>query len=146
MRTLRTIPPRLGTALAICAASACQTMRTVQPAQLSRSTISRVWITKGNDSTIVLMHPEVHGDTLAGFVDGEYEEMRLSDARSLRARRPAPARTALVTVAGTAAAIGALVYFENRPYVGGGEACSQAVQQQQQIQLHCTGYGDAWTR
>jgi hypothetical protein len=145
MKTLHATPPRLLAALLLCAVSACHTMKPVPPSQFSSRTIHRVWITKGNDSAIVLVSPQLRGDTLAGFVNGEYEEMPLSEARSLRAREPAYRRTALLAGAATAAAIAALVYFENRPYVGGGEACTGTIQQQQAT-LHCDGMGDARTR
>jgi len=146
MKASRAVPPRLVAMLLLCAATACETMKPLQPSQLSSQTINRVWVTRGNDSAIVLMHPEVRGDTLAGFVNGQYEEMPLSEARTLRAREPARGRTALLASAVAAAALGGLLYFENRSYVGSGEACSGAIQQQQQINLHCDGQGDAWTR
>ena len=58
--------------LLVCAVSACHTMKPVQPSQPSSQTINRVWITKGNDSAIVLVHPQLRGDTLAGFVNGAW--------------------------------------------------------------------------
>ena len=145
MTTLRAVPPRLLATLLICAVSACHTMKPIQPSQLSSQTIHRLWFTKGNGSAIVLVNPQLRGDTLAGFVNGEYEEMPLSETHSLRAREPAYGRTGLLAGALTAAAIATLVYFENRPYVGGGEACSGAIQQQQ-VNLHCDGQGDARSR
>jgi hypothetical protein len=146
MKTLHAAPPRLLATLLVCAVSACHTMKPVRPSQLSSNTINRVWITKGNDSAIVLVNPQLRGDTLAGFVNGEYEEMPLSEARSLRARAPAYGRTALLAGAATAAAIAGLIYFENRSYVGGGEACSGAIRQQLQANLQCDGQGDARSR
>jgi hypothetical protein len=146
MKTLRAAPPRLLATLLVCAVSACHTMKPVQPSQLSSKPINRVWITKGNDSAIVLVNPQLRGDTLAGFVNGAYAEMPLSEARSLRAREPAYRRTALLAGAATAAAIAGLIYFENRSYVGGGEACSGTIRQQLQANLQCDGQGDARSR
>jgi len=131
--------------LLVCAVTACHTMKPVQPATLSSKSINRIWITKANDSAIVLAEPQLRGDTLAGFVNGQYEEMPLSDARSLRAREPAYGRTALLAGALTAAAVAGLIYFENRSYVGGGEACAGDITQQQ-ANLHCNGLGDARSR
>jgi len=125
--------------LLLCAALGCHTMRPVEPAQLSSKTLERVWITKTDDLSIVLVDPKLRGDTLAGFVDGAYQEMPLAQARSLRAREPDYGRTALLAGTATAAAIAGFIYFENRSYVGGGEACSDDIQQQQQIDLHCGG-------
>jgi hypothetical protein len=142
MKKLYRVSPRLVTTLLVCGVSACHTMKPIQPSQLSSETIYRVWITKGNDSAIVLADPQVRGDTLAGFVNGAYQELSLSEVRSLRARQPAYGRTALLAGALTAAAVAGLVYFENRSYVGGGEACAGDITQQQ-ANLHCNGLGDA---
>ncbi len=128
-----------------CAVSACHSMKPVKPDELSGKSIHRLWITTAHDSTIVLADPQLRGDTLAGFVNGAYEEMPLSETRSLRAREPAVARTALLAGALTGAAIAGLAYFENRSYVGGGEACQGDITQQQ-ASLHCNGLGDARSR
>jgi hypothetical protein len=125
--------------LLVAAAAACHKMRPVEAAQLSNKTLERVWVTKTDDLSIVIVDPQLRGDTLAGFVDGAYQEMPLSQARSMRAREPDYGRTALLAGAATAAALASFVYFENRSYVGGGEACSEDIQQQQQIDLHCGG-------
>jgi hypothetical protein len=142
MKKLYGASPRLVAALLLCAVSACHTVQPIQPSQLSSKAIYRVWITKANDSAIVLADPQLRGDTLAGFVNGAYQEMALSEVRSLRAREPAYGRTALLAGALTAAAVAGLMYFENRSYVGGGEACSGDITQQQ-ANLHCNGLGDA---
>src|SRR5579872_2415168 len=124
----------LAAALVGCAIAACHTMKLVPPSELSSKAFTRVWITKGGNSA-VLMEPQVRGDTLAGFVNGEYREMPLAEAGAVRARVPAWGRTALLGGALTATAVAALVYFENRSYVGGGSACTGAIQQQQQALL-----------
>ena len=142
MPTFHAISRRLRALLLAGILSACHSLKPVQPSTLSSKSINRVWITKANDSAIVLAEPQLRGDTLVGFVNGQYQEMPLSDARSLRAREPAFGRTALLAGALTAAAVMGLIYFENRSYVGGGEACSGDITQQQ-ANLHCNGLGDA---
>jgi hypothetical protein len=47
----------------------------------------------------------------------------LSDAIAIRARRPAPLRTAVVVVASSAFLLGGLIYMEHRPDVGNATTC-----------------------
>ena len=130
---------RLLTASLVALLAACHSMRPVEPAQLSTKSYTRVWITTAGNKTVVLAEPALRGDTLSGFIDGAYTEMPVTDAHSMRAMQPAVGRTVLLAGAASAAAIAGFIYYENRSYVGSGEACSIEVQQQQQIDLHCGG-------
>ena len=94
----------------------CHSMHPVQPSLASGW--ERVWVTRPDHSTVIIHAPEVRGDTLAGFIDGIYREMPLSDAVAMAARERAPGRTAALVLSGGAATFALLLYFGNRSYVG----------------------------
>jgi hypothetical protein len=54
-----------------------------------------VWVTRSDDSVLALEKARVLGDTLAGFVNGEFQELSFAEVRGVSARRIDRARTAL---------------------------------------------------
>lgn len=74
----------------------CTTLKPVADANsyVSTSRPSEVWV-KTDDRTVLLEGPRLLGDTLVGFVDGEYREFLPGEVRSMQVRRPASGRTAL---------------------------------------------------
>src|SRR5262245_53820716 len=56
---------------------------------------SNIWITKSDNSVVKMQAPKLLGDTLVGYVNGEFQEMRLSQTKQIQAKRPAPGRTAI---------------------------------------------------
>jgi len=138
-RLLQAVALRFFGAVLISVLVACHTMRAVQPSQIGSMSFPRVWVTLIDSSSFVLARPSLRGDTLTGFVDGAYREMPVSDARSMRALEPARLRTALLAGGASVALLGAFAYFQNRSYVGPGEACGTDVMQEQQVDLHCGG-------
>lgn len=90
-------------------ALACSTLAPVRQAPTAFITAhapDAVWITKTDNSVVVLEGPKVLGDTLGGFVGRDYVEIPLSSVQSLSARRPAKGRTALLIGASVVAAGG----------------------------------------
>jgi hypothetical protein len=143
-RPLAAPAARPGLLRLVCAAfaiatAACHSMRPVQPSQLVATSIKRIWVTQADHSTVVVDAPQLRGDTLQGFVDGQYREMPLSQATSIQTLRSARGRTTLLAVAAGVAALGAFAYFENRSYVGTSEACSPAYIAQGPVDAHCGG-------
>jgi hypothetical protein len=110
-------------ATGVFATAACHSIRPVQPTQLVSGAFTAVRVTAADRSTVILHAPHLNGDTLAGFVDGEYREMLLSQTEAITARTRAPGRTlALGLVVGTST-LATLIYFANRSYVGDGQTC-----------------------
>lgn len=94
--------------------AACQTTGVVgYPAEfIATKGPTHVWVTQPDDRVVELSNPQVHGDTLAGFADGNYVEMPLSSVKLMKGQFPAPARTALlagVAAIGTAAIVAAMM-------------------------------------
>ena len=87
---------------AALSSAACYTLRPVTFEQLSVARPSAVWITRADQSVVIVETPRVFGDTLVGYINGEFQEV---DAATLqpklyRVKRMAGARTAGLVVAG----------------------------------------------
>jgi len=114
------------TALAVAAmlaATACHTMKEVQAYQLTAGAVGAVWVTKNDHSTVILHAPRVTGDTIAGFIDGAFSELPLSETTKLVMRAPDRGRTVAIGVTTGVTLLAAMIYFENRSYVGDGQTC-----------------------
>ena len=103
---------RLGAGLLILGVGACTTFGSVAaPEQfITAARPKQVWVTRGDSSVVVVQAPRLRGDTLVGFVDGQYQEMMLSDARLVQARHRAPRRTVLAITAGVVG-VALVAYF-----------------------------------
>lgn len=75
----------------------CTTLRPVADANtyLSTTRPSQVWV-RTDRKTVMLEGPRLLGDTLVGFVDGEYREFLPGEVRGVDIRKPASGRTALL--------------------------------------------------
>ena len=105
------------------ALTACHTMRPVAPGDLTSTSIDRVWVTRPDYSSFILSAPHVTGDTLAGFVDGVYRELLLSETKTIEQRVGSPARTTALSVGIGAVVLSGMIYMANRNYVGDGQTC-----------------------
>jgi hypothetical protein len=65
----------------------------------------RVWVTETDGSVQIFEGPKLLGDTLAGFVKGEYREVPLADVKQVAARQPAPGRTRTAIIVGGVATV-----------------------------------------
>jgi hypothetical protein len=107
--------------------AACHRMRPLQATRLNPADLpQRIWVTGPDHSTVTLDAPRINGDTLAGWVAGEYREMPLSQAIAIHARERAPARTAVLVSMTTAAMLGTFIYLEARRDVGTAQVCLNA--------------------
>lgn len=112
----------------LVSAAACHTMQPVPMDQLLANTVNPIWVTRPDKSIVIIHAPAVRGDTLAGFVDGQFREMPLEQATAIRTRTPAPARTAIVAASAGAFTLAAFLYFGNRSYVGGNaQTCNTGI-------------------
>jgi hypothetical protein len=107
-----------GLLAAAVAGTACHTLTPLSWDELEGIRPSRVWVTRADQSVVEVSGPQVFGDTLVGYIDGEFSEMPTADLRRAVVRRPARARTIALAVAGTAltAALVAMV-AGGEPYV-----------------------------
>lgn len=87
---------------------ACYSMRPVTLEQLSASEPGAVWITRTDQSVVVVETPRVFGDTLTGYINGEFHELPNTGMKYFRVKQMAGARTAGL-VAAAAVGIGTFV-------------------------------------
>src|ERR1051326_3411583 len=109
---------RVIAALLMSALTACTTFRPVSAREyIPISHPSAVYITRPDNTVEIMQLPKLLGDTLVGYVNGDYQEMNLRDVKGMNAKVPAGGRTALAVGGGVLAvvAIGALVSGSGSP-------------------------------
>jgi hypothetical protein len=112
--------------IAALGSSACSTLQPVTTPQqfIPTARPDRVWVTRTDNSKVMVEGPRLLGDTLVGFVAGRYEEMLLPEARWMQVRQPAPRRTAFL-VAGLVLVGAGLVYLLASNGPGGGQPMNE---------------------
>lgn len=90
------------TTLAIGALSvgACYSMRPITFDQLGVARPGAVWVTRTDESVVVIETPRVFGDTLVGYVNGEFRELPRAELnpQRMQVKRMAAGRTASLVV------------------------------------------------
>jgi hypothetical protein len=121
MRNL--LPLASGSTLLLLAA--CHTMRPVPPAALGAVPgLERVWVTRADHSRVIVLSPQVQGDTLKGYIFGEFQKMPVSETLAIQERRSAPARTVALVLTAGAVVLAGVIYQGNRSYVGNAQTCT----------------------
>lgn len=77
-------------------------MRPISFEQLRVARPGAVWITQSDESVVILETPRVFGDTLVGYMNGEFQELQTGKLKPqlYQVKRMAGARTAGLVVAG----------------------------------------------
>lgn len=86
--------------------TACHTMQPLSWDEIEGIRPSRVWITRADASVVEVSGPQVFGDTLVGYINGEFSELPTAELRRAVVRRPARAKTIGLALAGTAVTAG----------------------------------------
>ena len=78
---------------------------------------TNIWITTADNHVVKMQAPKLLGDTLVGYVNGDYQEVRLSQAKQIQAKRPQPVRTAMLVGGGVLGIVvaGELVHGSAKP-------------------------------
>jgi hypothetical protein len=116
--TRRSVFSRITSALLMVTLSACTTYRPISAREyIPISHPSAVYITRPDNTVEVMQLPKLLGDTLVGYVNGDYQELNLSQVKQMNAKVPAGGRTALAVGGGVLAvvAIGALLSGSGSP-------------------------------
>jgi hypothetical protein len=89
--------PKSVAAMVLLANVSCMTVQSVPApkAYIPSNQPSVVWVTRSDNTVLALEKARVLGDTLAGFVEGEFHELSFAEVRRVSARRIDRARTAL---------------------------------------------------
>jgi hypothetical protein len=95
--------------LAALASAACNTMKSVTLDQLSVLGPDRAWLTKNDESVVLMYEPKVVGDTLVGYIGTQRGRLPSAGLKELRVQTPAHTRTVLLVVGGAAGLVGFMV-------------------------------------
>lgn len=91
--------------------TACHKMGPVTPSDyITTNQPTWVLVTEADGEVSVFQGPKMVGDTLTGFVRGEYRELHLSNVKEVAARQPHRKKTILSLAAG-ALITGGLLYL-----------------------------------
>jgi hypothetical protein len=106
----------------------CYTVKTVTFGSFGGERVGRVWVTRTDQSVVLLKKADVSGDKLRGYAEHEYVELAASDLQSIRVRKLSRARTISLLAAGAASFITVAVIVSGRekyfdPCIGGREGC-----------------------
>jgi hypothetical protein len=107
----QTVRPIVGCALLLAAfaGAACSTMKSVTLDQLSVLGPDRAWVTKSDESVVLMYEPKVVGDTLVGYIGAHRGRLPSAGLKELRVQTPAHTRTVLLAVGSAAGLIGFMV-------------------------------------
>jgi hypothetical protein len=89
-----------GVVLLVLANSACHTMKPIALEDLDSVRPSQAWITKTDESVVVVAGPQIVRNRLAGFVNGTYQVMPMNEVKQVTVRRPARGKTAALIAVG----------------------------------------------
>lgn len=90
--------------LAGLASAGCLTMRPMGLDQVPAGH-PRIWVTRSDQTVVVLTDPQIVNDRLAGFQDDVYLVIPADQVRQITIRRIAPGRTAALVAGGAAGAV-----------------------------------------
>lgn len=99
---------------AALAGTGCYTMRTLTVDDLGSGKTARVWVTRPDQSVVMLEDAQMFRGKLAGFASGQYLELPTDDVRQIQIRKLATARTVTLIAAGaTVATVAAVLLAGN---------------------------------
>lgn len=93
------------------AATACHTMTPLTLKEINTLRPPHAWVTDSDESVFQIAGPQVYGDTIVGYVNGQFRELPNSTVKQVTVRRLARAKTIALIAAGTAAATGIAVWM-----------------------------------
>lgn len=99
------------------ASAGCFTMKPTTLTDLGAAPSARVWVTRADQSTVIVYGPRVVENRLVGYVNNQYLEMPVTDVTLVVARRMAPGRTGAMVAAGIVGAAAVIAILS-----GGGQA------------------------
>ena len=92
-------------------ASSCHTMASVTWEDISLQRPARVWVTRDDRSIVEVNGPQVCGDTLVGYIGGEFQELPTAQIQRVTVKRSAKGKTMALVAASIAgaAALGVVI-------------------------------------
>ena len=118
---------------AAVAGTGCYTTRSLTIDDLATQREHRVWVTRADQSVVLVNDAQVFRGKVVGFVEGRYRELPPAEVRDLRVRRFAAGRTVSLFAGGALAFTVAALLLSGQehtydPCVGGPVDCNELVQ------------------
>ena len=92
-------------------ATACHTMAPLTMRELNTLRPPHAWVTDQDESVYQISGPQVYGDTIVGYVNGQFREVPQSSVKQVAVRRLNRGKTIALIAASTAAATGIAVWM-----------------------------------
>jgi hypothetical protein len=102
---MRTIMVGCLTAITL-ATAACHTLRPITLAELNAAKPGAVWVTRADQSVVVVEGPQLLGDTLVGYVEGKFEEMPTANLQKFVMKKPDKGKTTALIIGTTVGVAG----------------------------------------
>lgn len=100
------------------AGTACHSMTPLSWRELDGLRPSQVYVTRADQSVVAMSGPQVFGDTLVGYINGQFQELATAEIRRVAMKRPARAKTIALIAGSTAAAAAVAVWISNSGIFG----------------------------
>jgi hypothetical protein len=100
-----------GLIVATLAATACHTMTPLSWSELNALRPGYVYVTRTDQSVVEMSGPQVFGDSLVGYINGQFQEVPTAEIRRVAMKRPARAKTIALIAGSTAAAAAIAVWM-----------------------------------
>jgi hypothetical protein len=89
------------------ASAGCHTLRQVTLDEVNAFKPGELWVTRADQSVVVVSGPQLLGDTLVGYVQGKFEEMPTANLTKFVMKRPDKGKTTALIIATTVGIAGA---------------------------------------
>jgi hypothetical protein len=110
--------------VAVLSSAACHSMRPVAMEELAAVRPGQVWVTRADQSVVLVAGPQIVNNRLVGFVDGVYRVIPAADVQRVVMRRPATGRTAALVSVGAVGAASVIYLLSGTG--GSGDPCMLA--------------------
>jgi hypothetical protein len=118
-------PAVIGVLMAVfVGTAACHTMRPIPLHDVHAARPMQVWVTRTDESVVLMSGPQIVNERLAGFVNGRYQVMPAETVKQVLVRRPATGRTVALVAAGVVGAAAAVILISGSG--GGDDPCALA--------------------
>ena len=98
--------------------TACHSMTPLSWREIGALRPSRVYVTHADKSVVEMSGPQVFGDTLVGYINGQFLEVPTAEIRRVAMKRPDRAKTIALAAGSTAAAVALAVWISSSGIFG----------------------------
>ena len=83
--------------------SGCYTVKPVTFESFGGARVKQVWVTRSDNTQVLIRNADISGDELRGYIDGQYKQLPAADLKEIRVRQLHTGRTLALVLGGAAA-------------------------------------------